>query len=309
MSEDLIYAWMYPSQVLYFELDYLLLVAISWNWKKNVVYILSIDLAAIFIVDIIAYVYLNLEEHSGGLQISIQDRNTIGTILIILNILLWWLLPLIDHIKGSKSEDTHSSNNDSNVDGNYYPYNNREEQKEEDDRRVPQIGIHLDYRRRNSHVMDNNEQRYSFEDEPNLDDEESINADEEDNSNVDEEENINVDEEENINEDQIIDRNNDQIDDNCLRKINCLLYQPYYSLRNKSWSIWITDFVSNDPLSVLPICHHTFHKEWAHEWLNIKKTWPVCRRELTKKDIDSEYSTNKMDVIGLVPKASSTQLN
>ncbi|CAI2377764.1 unnamed protein product [Moneuplotes crassus] len=65
--------------------------------------------------------------------------------------------------------------------------------------------------------------------------------------------------------DQSIVRNNGFMQDNrpidreYIDKINYLLYQPYYGLRNKNCTICIVDFEPNDAVSVLPICHHIFH--------------------------------------------------
>jgi hypothetical protein len=83
-------------------------------------------------------------------------------------------------------------------------------------------------------------------------------------------------------------------------KINYIVYQPYHSLENQTCSICIVDYESDDIVSVLPIWRHTFHQEWVTEWLKRHRTWPFCRRVISKIDIENEHKENFDDIIKLV---------
>ena len=92
------------------------------------------------------------------------------------------------------------------------------------------------------------------------------------------------------------------VDELSIQKINYIFYQPYYKLRNKTWSICIIEYEINDVVSVLPIWHHTFHQEWIAEWLKRNSTCPFWRRHLSRNDVDVEKDDNMDRVIGLVQK-------
>ena len=96
------------------------------------------------------------------------------------------------------------------VDGDYYPYQNQEEEKEGDYRRFPRRNISFNNSRLSSEAINRSGIRYSFR------------------------QRINSDGEPNFMRHQIFHPNNNQANDTDLRKINSLLYQPYYNLINKS---------------------------------------------------------------------------
>ena len=51
---------------------------------------------------------------------------------------------------------------------------------------------------------------------------------------------------------------------------------------DSSCAICMVDYIDNDPLRVLP-CNHRFHKACIDQWLNINKTCPYCRHDITVK--------------------------
>lgn len=97
------------------------------------------------------------------------------------------------------------------------------------------------------------------------------------------------------------------VDNDTIDKINLVFYQPYYKFRNKWWSICIVDYELDDVISVLPICHHTFHKEWISEWLKRNSTCPHWRRKITIGDVESEKDQDIDKILSFVRKTTIGQ--
>ena len=95
---------------------------------------------------------------------------------------------------------------------------------------------------------------------------------------------------------------NRAVDNQTIEKINCILYQPYYKLRNKSWSIWLVEYEIDEAISVLPVWHHTFHKEWISEWLIRNSTCPFWRRHISRSDVENEKEENYENILKMVKK-------
>ena len=102
------------------------------------------------------------------------------------------------------------------------------------------------------------------------------------------------------NQGQVVDGRS--VNENVINKINYLFYQPYYKLRNKTWSICIIEYEINEIVSVLPVWHHTFHQECISEWLKRNSTWPFWRRHLSIHDVEVEQDNNMDHIVGLVQK-------
>lgn len=97
---------------------------------------------------------------------------------------------------------------------------------------------------------------------------------------------------------------NRAVDQDSVAKINTLFYQPYYNLKNKSWSICLIDYELDEVISVLPVCHHTFHKECIGEWLIRNSTCPFCRRLVTRGDVQNDKEENLENILMLVKKST-----
>lgn len=100
---------------------------------------------------------------------------------------------------------------------------------------------------------------------------------------------------------------NRAVDRNSVEKINYIFYQPYYRLRNKTCSICIVEYEIDEAISVLPVCHHTFHKEWISEWLVRNSTCPFCRRHISRSDVDNEHENNMDDILFMIKKSTAGQ--
>ena len=69
-------------------------------------------------------------------------------------------------------------------------------------------------------------------------------------------------------------------------KIPTIIYEPFSNLKFKDWAIWLMDYQAEDIIKVMPVCFHTFHSEWIKIWLSNNSTWPFCRNEFTRNDIE-----------------------
>jgi hypothetical protein len=52
-----------------------------------------------------------------------------------------------------------------------------------------------------------------------------------------------------------------------------------------------------DSIFVKTECNHYFHKECLLEWLNVKKTCPMCRMDLRNTEYNVKYKRKKMKLV------------
>ena len=205
----MISVWTFLFQVLYFEFNHLILIIIAKLLKKDLIIFFAPNFISIFIVGVILYYYMEFTEELAREEKNHNDGLAFLIVAFLLIFFLGGLFYLQSLLKepGSNNRINRVNRSNRNV---AQILRNREENKQRDNGRILPRYANVILRNQNDQRRHPRQQRHPVQRRANP--------------------NINP----NIDRNQIVNRNNDQVNDNDLRKINSILYQPYYNLRNKS---------------------------------------------------------------------------